>query len=145
MTRKEATVKSLLRPLVIVVALLIAVVAAGCGSDDKSSSSTAASTAAATSTATPAADPLGTPKKASGTPIVVGLINDDTGAVTFPEYRQAAEEMHDVWSLRFYGIEDLQRTVPVEPDLPGRSEALEILHHRYVELKQEAHGAAERT
>lgn len=34
-------------------------------------------------------DPLGTPHKATDTPYVFGLINDETGAVTFPESRQA--------------------------------------------------------
>src|SRR3954466_5048662 len=85
--------KSLLRPLVIVVALLVAVVAAGCGSsNDKTSSSSSSSTAASSSSTTAAAaDPLGTPKKATGSPIVLGLLNIETGPVTFPEYRQAAE------------------------------------------------------
>src|SRR4051812_822775 len=89
MTRKEATVKSLLRPLVIVVALLVVVVAAGCGSSN-SSTSTAASSSSMTAAA-PAAGALGTPKKASGSPLVLGLLNLESGPVTFPEYRQAAE------------------------------------------------------
>jgi branched-chain amino acid transport system substrate-binding protein len=33
---------------------------------------------------------FGTPKKATGTPYVFGMINDETGAVTFPEARQGA-------------------------------------------------------
>jgi branched-chain amino acid transport system substrate-binding protein len=82
--------QSLLRPLVIVVALLVAVVAAGCGSS--SSTSTSASTGASSSTgATASADALGTPKKATGSPLVFGLLNLESGPVTFPEYRQAAE------------------------------------------------------
>src|SRR3954447_4555337 len=85
--------KSLLRPLVIVVALLVAVVAAGCGSsNDKTSSSSSSSTAASSySTTAAAADALGTPKKAAGAPITLGLLNLESGPVTFPEYRQAAE------------------------------------------------------
>jgi branched-chain amino acid transport system substrate-binding protein len=82
--------KSLLRPLVIVVALLVVLVAAGCGSSNKSSSSTASSGSSSSNT-TAAVDPLGTPKKASGAPLVFGLLNLEAGPVTFPEYRQAAE------------------------------------------------------
>jgi branched-chain amino acid transport system substrate-binding protein len=33
---------------------------------------------------------FGTAKKATGTPYVFGMINDETGAVTFPEARQGA-------------------------------------------------------
>lgn len=88
MTRKEATVKPLLRPLAIVVALLVAAAATGCGSSSSSSSSTGSSKS---STTAPAANALGTPKKATGSPIVFGLLNLESGPVTFPEYRQAAE------------------------------------------------------
>jgi branched-chain amino acid transport system substrate-binding protein len=83
--------KSLLRPLVIVVALLVALVAAGCGSSNKSSSSSSSSGASPSTGAAVAADALGTPKKASGAPVVFGLLNLESGPVTFPEYRQAAE------------------------------------------------------
>ena len=38
----------------------------------------------------PSASAFGTPKKATGTPYVFGMINDETGAVTFPEARQGA-------------------------------------------------------
>ena len=69
------------------------VLVAGCGSssNDKSSSSasTPASTKAASTPDTAAA--LGSPKKATGSPITVGLVNIESGPVTFPEYRQAAE------------------------------------------------------
>jgi branched-chain amino acid transport system substrate-binding protein len=82
--------KSLLRPLVIVVALLVAVVAAGCGSSSSSSTSTSASTGSSSSSSA-AAGALGTPKKATGSPVVFGLLNLESGPVTFPEYRQAAE------------------------------------------------------
>jgi branched-chain amino acid transport system substrate-binding protein len=75
---------------------LTAALAAGCGSDDnsKASGDSGATTAAKTTAAAPAADPsaaLGTAKKATGTPIVMGLLNLESGPVTFPEYRQAAE------------------------------------------------------
>ena len=84
--------KSLLRPLVIMVALLVTALAAGCGSSSSSSSSTSASTGSSSSSSSaPAADALGTPKKATGSPIVFGLLNLESGPVTFPEYRQAAE------------------------------------------------------
>jgi branched-chain amino acid transport system substrate-binding protein len=84
--------KSLLRPLVIVVALLVAIVAAGCGSSS-SSTSTAASAGSSKSSSGSGAggSALGTPKKASGSPVVFGLLNIESGPVTFPEYRQAAE------------------------------------------------------
>jgi branched-chain amino acid transport system substrate-binding protein len=64
--------------------------AAGCGSSSSKtsgSSGSASSSSSASSTASSAA--LGTPHKASGTPYVFGLINDETGPVTFPEARQA--------------------------------------------------------
>ena len=67
--------------------------AAGCGSSSSSSSSTTASTPpASSSTTSDTSSALGTPKPASGSPVTVGLINLETGPVTFPEYRQAAED-----------------------------------------------------
>ena len=73
----------------IVAVAVIGAFAAGCGSDGSSSSDKDKS---ASSTSTPdASAALGTPKKASGDPIVVGLLNLESGPVTFPEYRQAAE------------------------------------------------------
>jgi branched-chain amino acid transport system substrate-binding protein len=70
-----------------------AVAAAGCGSssDDNSTTTAAAKPASTAAASAPAADALGTPKKASGKPIVLGLLNLESGPVTFPEYRQAAE------------------------------------------------------
>jgi branched-chain amino acid transport system substrate-binding protein len=76
---------------------LAAVTATGCGSDDSTSSdsaaakTTAADASSSTQAAAPGADALGTPKKADGTPITLGLLNLESGPVTFPEYRQAAE------------------------------------------------------
>ncbi|HEY6760763.1 MAG TPA: ABC transporter substrate-binding protein [Baekduia sp.] len=74
---------------------LTAALAAGCGSsNDDKSTDTAAAAPAATSTAAAAPDTasaLGTPKAASGSPVVLGLLNLESGPVTFPEYRQAAE------------------------------------------------------
>jgi branched-chain amino acid transport system substrate-binding protein len=70
--------------------------AAGCGSSSSSSSSTSASsgsssTAAAPSSTTAAGTAVfGTPKKATGSPYHFGMINDETGAVTFPEARQGS-------------------------------------------------------
>ncbi len=71
-----------------------AALATACGSSNSGSSSSSGSSGAAkaTSTATPdVSAALGTPKKATGTPITVGLLNLESGPVTFPEYRQAAE------------------------------------------------------
>lgn len=62
------------------------VLVAGCGSDDEEPAAKKDSEATQT-----AKDPLGTPKKASGEPFVLGLLNLEAGPVTFPEYRQAAE------------------------------------------------------
>ena len=69
--------------------------AAGCGSSGSSSSNSSGSSggsASATSTASASSSSFsfGTPKKATGSPYVFGMINDETGAVTFPEARQGA-------------------------------------------------------
>lgn len=71
--------------------------AAGCGSSNSSSSSASnnsggGSSGGSTSTATATASSFsfGTPKKATGSPYVFGMINDETGPVTFPESRQGA-------------------------------------------------------
>ncbi|HEY7622397.1 MAG TPA: ABC transporter substrate-binding protein [Solirubrobacteraceae bacterium] len=70
-----------------------ALLAAGCGSSNSSSTSSTTATAAAGSSTTPdTSSALGSPKPASGSPITIGLINLETGPVTFPEYRQAAED-----------------------------------------------------
>jgi len=68
-----------------------ALAAAGCGSSSSNSSSTGSSGSSATqaSSTTGGAGSLGTPHKATGSPYVFGLINDETGPVTFPEARQA--------------------------------------------------------
>jgi branched-chain amino acid transport system substrate-binding protein len=59
-----------------VIAVLLAILASG------SSAKTVTATAASSS-------PFGTVHKATKSPYVFGLINDETGAVTFPEARQA--------------------------------------------------------
>jgi branched-chain amino acid transport system substrate-binding protein len=63
---------------------------AACGSsDDKAATD---NTAKATSTATQdASAALGSESKATGSPITVGLLNLESGAVTFPEYSAAAK------------------------------------------------------
>jgi branched-chain amino acid transport system substrate-binding protein len=73
----------------IVAVAVIGAFAAGCGSDGSSSSDKDKS--ASSQSAPDASAALGTPKKASGDPVVVGLLNLESGPVTFPEYRQAAE------------------------------------------------------
>jgi branched-chain amino acid transport system substrate-binding protein len=70
-------------------------IAAGCGSSSSSSSTSAgggssASSTSATTTAAAGSSSFGTPKKATGSPYVFGMINDETGPVTFPEARQGA-------------------------------------------------------
>jgi branched-chain amino acid transport system substrate-binding protein len=70
----------------------VAALAAGCGGSSKSSSSSnGAASSGSKSTPAPDTTALGTPKKATGTPITLGLLNLESGPVTFPEYRQAAE------------------------------------------------------
>ncbi len=72
--------------------------AAGCGSSSSSTSSGASSGSSGSSTsATSASTSASTgsfsfpaAKKATGSPYVFGMINDETGAVTFPEARQGA-------------------------------------------------------
>jgi branched-chain amino acid transport system substrate-binding protein len=70
-----------------------ALLAAGCGSSSSSSSSSngasSASSSSTTGSASASTSALGTAKKATGSPYVFGLINDETGPVTFPEARQA--------------------------------------------------------
>jgi branched-chain amino acid transport system substrate-binding protein len=66
------------------------VLVAGCGSSSSSAAKATATEAAAITTPDSSAA-LGTPKAATGTPIVLGLLNLESGPVTFPEYRQAAE------------------------------------------------------
>ncbi len=66
-------------------------VAAGCSSAGGSSGSGGSGTPTSGSSAAAASGSVfGTPKKATGTPYVFGMINDETGAVTFPEARQGA-------------------------------------------------------
>jgi branched-chain amino acid transport system substrate-binding protein len=80
-----------IRSLSVAALSVVALAAVGCSSSG-SSSSGGSSTPAAGSTSTAAAgtSSFGTPKKATGTPYVFGMINDETGAVTFPEARQGA-------------------------------------------------------
>ncbi len=71
----------------------LGLIAAGCGSSSSSSSATSSATSSASSSSSSSstsASVFGTPKKATGTPYTFGMINDETGAVTFPEARQGA-------------------------------------------------------
>ncbi len=76
-----------LRWLSVTAAAVLALTAAGCSSGSSSSSSTPSS---GSTTAAASSSVFGTPKKATGSPYVFGMINDETGAVTFPEARQGA-------------------------------------------------------
>jgi branched-chain amino acid transport system substrate-binding protein len=76
-----------LRWLSVTAAAVLALTAAGCSSSSSSSSSTPSS---GSSTTAASSSVFGTPKKATGSPYVFGMINDETGAVTFPEARQGA-------------------------------------------------------
>jgi branched-chain amino acid transport system substrate-binding protein len=75
------------RWLSVTAAAVLALTAAGCSSSGSSSSSTPAS---GSTTTAASSSVFGTPKKATGSPYVFGMINDETGAVTFPEARQGA-------------------------------------------------------
>src|SRR6202522_304160 len=91
-----------LRPIGAAAIAVLALTAAGCSSSSSGSSSAPASSTAPASaagsvsgsvsgSATAAASAVfGTPHKATGTPYVFGMINDETGAVTFPEARQGS-------------------------------------------------------
>src|SRR6266700_708918 len=67
-------------------------VAAGCSSSGSSSSTGSGSPTSGSSSAAAGSgrSGFGTAKKATGPPYVFGMINDETGAVTFPEARQGA-------------------------------------------------------
>jgi branched-chain amino acid transport system substrate-binding protein len=65
----------------------LVLIAAGCSSGGSGGSGSTASGAASTGTSSSV---FGTPHKATGTPYVFGMINDETGAVTFPEARQGS-------------------------------------------------------
>jgi branched-chain amino acid transport system substrate-binding protein len=76
-----------LRWFSVTAAAVLALTAAGCSSSSSSSSSTPSS---GSTTAAASSSVFGTPKKATGSPYVFGMINDETGAVTFPEARQGS-------------------------------------------------------
>jgi branched-chain amino acid transport system substrate-binding protein len=65
----------------------LVLIAAGCSSGGSGGAGSTASGAASTGTSSSV---FGTPHKATGTPYVFGMINDETGAVTFPEARQGS-------------------------------------------------------
>jgi branched-chain amino acid transport system substrate-binding protein len=71
-------------------AAVLALTAAACSSSSSSTSGTSSAPASSSTTAAASTSVFGTPKKATGTPYVFGMINDETGAVTFPEARQGA-------------------------------------------------------
>jgi branched-chain amino acid transport system substrate-binding protein len=66
---------------------VLVLVAAACSSSGTGGSGSGASGG---TSAPAAASVFGTPHKATGTPYVFGMINDETGAVTFPEARQGS-------------------------------------------------------
>jgi branched-chain amino acid transport system substrate-binding protein len=78
------------RWLSVTAAAVLALTAAGCSSSSSSSSSSASAPSSSSTTAAASSSVFGTPKKATGSPYVFGMINDETGAVTFPEARQGA-------------------------------------------------------
>jgi branched-chain amino acid transport system substrate-binding protein len=79
-----------LRWLSVTAAAVLALTAAGCSSSGSSSSSSSSAPSSGSTTTAASSSVFGTPKKATGSPYVFGMINDETGAVTFPEARQGA-------------------------------------------------------
>jgi branched-chain amino acid transport system substrate-binding protein len=82
-----------LRLLSVTGAAVLVLTAAACsssGSSGSSAPSSGSTTPSSGSTTAAASSVFGTPKKATGSPYVFGMINDETGAVTFPEARQGA-------------------------------------------------------
>jgi branched-chain amino acid transport system substrate-binding protein len=75
------------RSLSVAALAVTALIAAACSSGGSSGSGAPASTSAA---AAAGGSVFGAAKKATGTPYVFGMINDETGAVTFPEARQGS-------------------------------------------------------
>jgi branched-chain amino acid transport system substrate-binding protein len=79
-----------LRKLVpLAVVALVALLVVGCGSSSSSSSSESSSSEPESTGETTSV--LGKPDKATGKPIVLGMLNLENGPVTFPQYREAAE------------------------------------------------------
>jgi branched-chain amino acid transport system substrate-binding protein len=84
----------------VALALAIALTTAGltaCGSNDKKSSSSGSTTHAGTTTA-----PAG--KAATGTPITVGFLNQEKGAVAFPDFGSGARVARDYLNSQLDGI-----------------------------------------
>jgi len=82
-----------LRLLSVTGAAVLVLTAAACsssGSSGSSAPSSGSTTPSSGSTTAAAGSVFGTPKKATGSPYVFGMINDETGAVTFPEARQGS-------------------------------------------------------
>jgi len=79
-----------LRWLSVTAAAVLALTAAGCSSSSSGSSGSSSAPSSGSTTAAASSSVFGTPKKATGSPYVFGMINDETGAVTFPEGRQGA-------------------------------------------------------
>jgi len=82
-----------LRLLSVTGAAVLVLTAAACsssGSSGSSAPSSGSTTPSSGSTTAAASSVFGTPKKATGSPYVFGMINDETGAVTFPEARQGS-------------------------------------------------------
>jgi branched-chain amino acid transport system substrate-binding protein len=79
-----------LRWLSVTGAAVLVLTAAACSSSGSSGSSSSSTPASSSTTAAASTSVFGTPKKATGSPYVFGMINDETGAVTFPEARQGS-------------------------------------------------------
>src|SRR5258708_32377382 len=82
---------------VLAAAAATGLLAAGCGSNGNGGGPAASPTAAQSSASSSA---LGTPHPASGSPVVFGLLNLQTGPATFPEVaeaEQAAAQYHNTY------------------------------------------------
>jgi branched-chain amino acid transport system substrate-binding protein len=85
----------------VALALALALTTAGlaaCGSNDKGSSSDSSATHAGTTSSAPAG------KAANGTPITVGFLNQEKGAVAFPDFGSGARVARDYLNSELGGI-----------------------------------------
>lgn len=88
------------RSAVVVASLALALLATSCSSGGTSSSTSSGGIAASSA----AADVFGPPKAASGSPVTFGVLNLESGPVTFPEVFQAEQAAADYVNAYLGGI-----------------------------------------
>lgn len=81
-----------LRKLVLLaLAVIVALAVVGCGGDSSDSTSEGGGETTATEEAESGSSVLGEAERATGKPIVLGMLNLENGPITFPQYREGAE------------------------------------------------------